>query len=70
MNVCSGRGKHSYMARMYADKNIHIAFVLEEGLDVKKILFNHGCSYCFILHFTGNYIECTSPLPITPSITE
>ena len=32
-NVCSWRGRHSYMTRMYAD-SIHIASVLVAGRDV------------------------------------
>ena len=35
MNICSGRGRHSYMTRMYADKDIHIVFVLLGRHDVK-----------------------------------
>ena len=42
MNVCSGHGRHSYMTRMYADKNIHIAFVLEagRGVTIKCVSFS------------------------------
>ena len=40
MNVCNGRGKHSYMTTMYADKNIHIAFVLVEGRGVMVYAMN------------------------------
>ena len=34
LNVSSWRGRQSYMAGMYADKNIHIAFILVAGCGV------------------------------------
>ena len=36
MNVCTWRGRHSYMMRMYADKKVHIAFTLVAGCGVKS----------------------------------
>ena len=35
VNVYSGHGRHTYMTRMYADKNFHIPFVLVAGHGVK-----------------------------------
>ena len=45
MNVCSGCGRHTYMTRMYADKNIHIAFVLVAGRGVTELT----CDECPLL---------------------
>ena len=35
--MCNGRGRYSYMMRIYADKNIHIALVLVAGHGVKPV---------------------------------
>ena len=45
MNVCSGRGRHSYMTRMY-DKNIHFVFLEGRGLIVYiiQIMYGHECN--------------------------